>query len=116
MLGKGVGVWEISYQFYLISCCFLNAESHYLLDKLLDVLLWLNNLLINPALEVAVDVGSRNMSQHFEMLTLLGQLEDLHKSEIVDLESILDGIIEVHRGCAVHDDVNIVNDQLPLLL
>lgn len=51
------------------------------------------------------------MGEHLELLALVCELKHLHAAEVVNTKGVLKGVIEVYRGCAVYQDLDVVSDQ-----
>lgn len=91
ILRESVGVGELTNNVLFIVFYHLSVHLHDLIHESFHILPWNINDFFWDHLRVVstVDVGSTNMTQHVQVLALLGQLQHSLAPKVVDLQSIL---------------------------
>jgi len=115
VLGECVGIWEIILLEDSIRLLLFIGwiDGIDLLDSLFPV--WpVVDLLKEDlvVLSVRVTVSSGNVLEGNEILALLGELEDSHRTVIVYLDSITEWLVEIDTCSTVDDDFKVVNESL----
>jgi hypothetical protein len=113
-VGVGVSLAELLLSL-LLSCSVKSDQIFDLFFEIVFTLIWSKFFLDRGAGRlIGTDKGSGDVRENFKFFTFVCQLEDADGTVVVSLEQLHQRVIEVDTGGRVDQDVEVLNDLLPL--